>query len=916
MRRIRIVIFTTALVLIAGFAVTFAVRALAQPAASLDLISPAACPSSGCAAGQRINLQAGFDVSPVFNSGSNLQVCLYSSTLGNTSGSTPWIDPASLIISGVGSSSGLTYTGGDMAGVCSSNLPGFNYVLIGSSHAIFTTSSNDLLPFAFRINRAANISGSVVMRAFQPGAGGANWTMTSEAIRTFSVSSTSSTGYVANDASTCGVQSPCYINSGDDLFGGVGTGLKDAIDALPPPALIKIIRNYLIKGNTVVLDQPHQVQGDTYAGLSYSGSTCTAPMILMVNGGSLSKLNINAGNCISLSRDLVHINSPANVLIESNTMINGLNAISIFGNTGNLTLRFNHIQNNSGYAIFQDGLGTTTLTAVANNLYGNRIGSQVECNTQGNVDHNFWGPGITPSTGSSHCVSTNGLQLGAAIQTNPPTPGVDARIVTVTAIKATYFNGAISFQHQVGESDYNLYVINQGNGSDSNIPFLGHGTDTLAACSNFWDIFLDPTANPNSLNIYTKYDLSQNCIDIINSSLYCGQTINQAKYPLWWYDPRYVVTAGWDTTGQNPQGSGAQGAMGQITGCLIDSHEIMVAVGTTGRPNLSTDMSNFPLVAGLPAAINLTNFTVTSGIAQSLIQWQTSSETKVSGFYITRSTAEAGPYGRTSDLINAKGGSQIGGIYNFQDINLSYGTNYYYKIEVIGSDGSTVAFYGPVAGMTATATPTITPTHTVTMTPTITQTFTGTPTRTARPIAPTSTPWYYYHSPTPYSYPIATRTRVGVRSSTPTPNTFSTLIKSATATLSRPTSGTGIPGYGAATQTGNPGYNVPTVETLNGIPGYEQPNLLSPNPTLETGHPQLTPSPTASIDQGGPTLTLTFDKTKQGSGSRVNPPSNQLGDNPVKHPIFWVSLAVGGVLALSALSLAGWYIFQQRMLRK
>ena len=59
-------------------------------------------------------------------------------------------------------------------------------------------------------------------------------------------------------------------------------------------------------------------------------------------------------------------------------------------------MRFNHIQGNSGYAVLRDaGPGAGLLDIQANNMFGNRSGAQVECNTKGQAEHNYWGPGAT-----------------------------------------------------------------------------------------------------------------------------------------------------------------------------------------------------------------------------------------------------------------------------------------------------------------------------------------------------------------------------------------------------------------------------------------------------------------------------------------------------------------------------------------
>ena len=46
-------------------------------AGSLTQVSPSSCPSSGCAAGQRINLKVDYDLSTYQPAAANVQVCVY-----------------------------------------------------------------------------------------------------------------------------------------------------------------------------------------------------------------------------------------------------------------------------------------------------------------------------------------------------------------------------------------------------------------------------------------------------------------------------------------------------------------------------------------------------------------------------------------------------------------------------------------------------------------------------------------------------------------------------------------------------------------------------------------------------------------------------------------------------------------------
>jgi hypothetical protein len=253
-----------------------------------------------------------------------------------------------------------------------------------------------------------------------------------------------------------------------------------------------------------------------------------------------------------------------------------------------------------------------------------------------------------------------------------------------------------------------------------------------------------------------------------------------------------------------------------------------------GHPNLADDLNFTPFVIGLPytygAPLLGDTFNLAYQINKITITWQTLSENGVAGFYVLRSASENGVYTRRSGLILPVGDGLIGGIYSFVDDLVNFGQTYWYKLEVISTDGSTIATFGPQSLQTATQTPTITQTFTktqtltpsltptVTLTPTITRTPTRTPTRTNTPtrtLYPTITR-YVYRSPTP-NYRLT--------------GTFQT----ATSLYRTQTTATSTPNY-AQTMT-------------------QQPTSLPP--LSETATPQLTPTQTATeTPDYTPTVTL------------------------------------------------------------
>jgi hypothetical protein len=867
----------------------------APQANTLSQTSPTNCPSAGCAAGQRMNFQAAYTVSAVFTTGPNTQVCVYAPATGGA-GTSPWADPSSFIIDSKGSS-GATYTSGETESVCTNNLQ-LNYAVLGGAYASLQGAvTGDTLNFAFRIHHAtttsADISSPLTVKIFQTNSNGSSWTATALPTKTINVAAGGSSGYVANDATVCGTNTPCFINSGDDLLNGIGTGLKDAVDALPVPARIQILGSYSVKSNTVNINQGDIILGVNNATLTSADTTCANAMLLISAGATVQNLNITDGPCTNPARDLISINSTSKVTIESNDLTNGKNAISMADNSGSAEVRYNLIQGNLGYALLRTaGTGTGTLQAVANNIIGNLGIAQAECNNKGQVDHNYWGNNQTVTGSVSNCISSESKRLGAPILANPIVPGVDAQRVIVTSVK-TGLNSAVNSGTALGLSvnhfpatdpDIDLYVVNHGSGSNDSIPFLGSGTDYLVACGNFLDIFMaeNNPGTPSQLDLAFKYNLTPTCITAIESANYCGQTLDATRYPLWWFDPMNNITNGWATTGKT----------GLAAACDMSNKEINVAVTGTGRPNFVNDLNFTPFVVGIPNLVKILRFNVTASIGQALIQWETAYENNVSGFYVVRSLQPNGIFSRTSSLVPAKGNSTIGGNYSYQDTFLDYGTTYYYKLEFVDPGGNAIGYYGPLAGITATATPTITPTFTVTVTRTITPTptitITPTPSRTWTPyVYYTYTPYIYY-TYTPYRIPTWTNTPF--RSSTP----FRTATSFFSAT---PLSGLSETPIGTLSQL-TPGGTLITYTPGSG--GYPQPQTSETTPINGTAQTTINPKLTNGVPETSGTPTKTVSPTASHPSTNTN-------------TSIWISLISGGLLGLLVIGFTGWFIFQQRL---
>jgi hypothetical protein len=780
-----------------------AARNNAPAANSVYLVSPATCPAGGCPAGQRLNMRADFALSNYDpNLSPNVQVCVYSPINWSTS----LLEPGTN-----GGVTGASYT----STITNCNSSPNNYNLIGGATAqIGANNFGDSLPFAFRLGNTASASGSILVRVFEQNSAN-GWTLTDQTFSSITVTPTTTQVYVANDASACNINSPCFINSGDDLVSGLGTGLKDAIDSSTSAITINVLGNYAIKKNSVLIDKPHIIVGYNNSSLIYQGTDCSLPMVKITASATLRGLAITDGRCTTTNRTLVWVedtDTTGLVTIESNDLTQGQEGIHVGpANASNIEVRYNQIQGNSGLGINLDkvntGITTGVLDAVANNILENNYDSaskayktQVDCKdiSEGNVDHNFWG-GISTVTAISKCTFTDSKRLGAAIQHNDNAPGVNSQRVTVSSTLKYSFNDQIGFQllRSINVTSFDLYIVNHGAGGPSNIPFTGAQTNNPTACSNYWDIFMaDATTTLDTtsvLDLHFKYNLSANCVATINTTRFCTQSADPSQYPLYWYE---VDANTWATTGRAPGG--------QPTRCDISRSEVIVSIdGTDGRPNF-TDLGRVPFVAALPgqpAAVVFSSFTADPGDKKVVLNWTTSSEISTSGFIVLRSLKADTDFVEVSDLIPSTASNQGGAVYQYIDqLNLVNNTNYYYRLKIVNVDLTTV-LSGTVSVTPFPSTPTPTPTPSIT------------PTRTISPYPPTSTytrtlyptTIFYYLSPTrtrtvtltPTS-PFQTITPVPSQSSSATPATAPAVIV---------TNGSGYPAAtdtpGAATQLAN-----------------------------------------------------------------------------------------------------------------
>lgn len=879
-----------------GLAISVA-NILASPlkSSSITLISPTSCPQGGCAAGQRLNFRTSFDLLNYLPAQeTNIQVCLFT--------------PDNWTVTDVGFESngkvsGATYT----TDLSHCGVPPTNYVLSqGISTALNSTFFGDTLDFYFRVGKSANVGGSTLIRVFEWN--GTAWSQSEQSFNYLSIAPVGSTVYVAKDAATCGISTPCFVNSKDDLSTGLGTGLKDAIDVVDPSSTINIIGIYPVKSNTVVINKAVTIQGINDAKITSESFNCSQPVLSLNNEITLQNLSVNDGICSLPNRDLLVIDSSQNIQIFSNNLNNGKDAIRIINQPGNVSIRFNNITNNSGYALVKPGAtGTGKLNAVANNIFNNRSGVQVSCSSKdlGLVDHNFWGIGVMPGVAAPDCTSQSGKRLGSAILDNLNNPGVQAQMVSVTSTKKSYFENKIAVQRPAttpDNPDFDIFIVNHGNNT-VNTPFLNSGsTSTLVPCNNYYDIFLaQGLTSIQELNIFMKYDLNAACIANIESSTYCGQS-NPALFPLWWYDPDQLITTGWNTTGKAPNGPSAGGANGQVTTCNLQNKEISVQIDTSGRPGISNDLNYTPFVVGLvgqPAAAVLTSFTASPGNMQVDITWSTASELNTAGFYVQRRPTGSFSFNRVSPFIVHTGTDASGADYSFVDTNVTNLTGYDYRLEIVGTN--LLSVYSNIISATP-APPTLTPTTTVTSTITITSTITVTPTVTI-----TTTPTI---STTP------TITGTSTVTLTPTRTRFQTATNTRTPFL--------IP-YRSPTRTSfvvrtnPPGYPAPTTSNSTPDSGYPGPvggetptGDAYPNPENATQPAEGYPEPGTEVSQATviPGNETTVQTPKPGTTFSAKPtsvPRPEAGEKDSS----WVYPLLGSLIGLSLVLLIGYFLWKK-----
>ncbi len=540
--------------------------------------------------------------------------------------------------------------------------------------------------------------------------------------------------FVANSASQCSGKTQCFYNDDPDTPQSVALNkaLTFARNNDLGGARIHILSDYKIKTDTVTIDFPVNLIGEDSGWLSTSSIVCDAPLLEITSEVTIRNLYITDGDCNTTSRDLIVFDSNLDLLIENSTLVYGQNAIIRKNNLGDLTIRFSEIKNNNGYALLNENLEVTSkLLMTANNIFDNGNQPQVICqNNNNDVNHNFWGTGVSASQATQGCQEDNSQMLGAQIVSSQT--GVQAELQTINSSYPTVDFYGFSAK---SDADLQLFVVNHGN----SMPFSDRSIADLTACGNYFDVFLGEGNLPASMTLRFSYASNSLCEQAIQTISLCGSG-TMKSFPLMWQDVKTSVTAGWDNVGDHPNGEGGELFPGQETRCNLQSKNIEVVLDNDGRPNLINDLSFTPFVLGF----DITAVSVLRPVEQTnghvMVNWTTISESNTSAFKIMRSLSETGPWILVGANIPASGDSLVGKSYVLEDSNTSPSTTYYYLLQVIDNDNAVQQSVGPVRLNTNAPTSTPPPTSTLLPTSTRIPTRTATLFRTATNSFRTSTP--------------------------------------------------------------------------------------------------------------------------------------------------------------------------------
>lgn len=558
--------------------------------------------------------------------------------------------------------------------------------------------------------------------------------------------------FVATTKEECDslTENTCFYNDDDmdEVFGG-GTGLRSAIEYANTEGLsnvlINIFGNYLIKENTVLIDYPVVIQGMSNASISTKNPNCENPMLRLQDEVIIKDLEINdgIGICDNLSRDLIVVNSPQDVLIRNTSLSHGKNAIIYQGNIGNLSVIFNNIHDNDQFAL----VGNNDSNSGKIKVIGNRIiennghYAQVDCGkeTKSNVDHNYWGLNQLPTDNTVSCLPDDSKRLGA--EPKVLNAGIAGDYIDLDTTYSLPVLG--TFSAKSNKSGDRLFVIDH----DNMLPFQAMMPQNyeFTMCGSFYDVFMDESSTSEEVFMQFSYTNSR-CMTAIESQFACGSN-DLSKIPLMWHDPKYELTAGFDNVSGKPEGKG--NFDGQTVNCNTSKQIIEAIINRNflNRPNLVDDLIYTPFTIGFDKAVTISFETSDVKSSSITLNWTTFSEANTDHFILYRVKDSGSDFEPLPNKFLSKGDENSGNSYSHTDSGLEPNTNYSYKLVIFNPDNSIQQEIGPINAKTLeidkTPTNTLSPSNTpypISYTPTQTSfVYRDTPTNTPGSIK-TSTP--------------------------------------------------------------------------------------------------------------------------------------------------------------------------------
>ncbi len=494
---------------------------------------------------------------------------------------------------------------------------------------------------------------------------------------------------ITADGTTCTLADAITAANTDTATGGCGAGSgADTItlgaDVSLASALPDITTEITIEG------AGHTINA-TATGFSVLKVTSTGNLTLnqaTISGGSTP----NGGG----------INNAGTVTVQNSTISNNTaNESSVNGlgggiyNTGTLTVQNSTVSDNETKATESGGVAdgggiynTGTLTVQNSTLSGNKTGG----NGNGGGIYNY-DPALGTVTVQNSTLSGNSARTGGGISAINLTLQ-NSTVVTnsasfrgggiMTAAPASLQRSLISGNSAPAGGGSEVAIGVRGSLITTNsFNHFGHSSVTNAqAFFGFTPGASDINATSNGTNVALA--------SILNTTLdnNGGPTFTHALVS---------GSPAIDTISADPprgRSSNATTAASCQPGVSYDQRGVFRANSPTTSTGTACDIGSFEFGV-TPTAVTIANFSSQTSFGSGpRLNWETGSESGLSGFHIWRGSASAAESRLTAALIGAAGGL-AGNEYTWQDgAALAWGQRTFYWLEAVEADGS--SFTGPV----------------------------------------------------------------------------------------------------------------------------------------------------------------------------------------------------------------------------